>query len=109
MHSCKAPLRGWRLDLISLHPTPRPAHRLFLLLQLAFVKKGFWEDGAHARRGVGPVGWPGLKPEAALMSRLVNGGGGGGLCAEEGNSIVCPHLHPKWNEAQLCKGTGGFI
>ena len=41
------------------------------------MKKGpiaFLKDGIHARRGAGPVGQPGLGPEAALGSQLGVGG-----------------------------------
>ena len=34
------------------------------------AEKAFLENGVHARRGAGPIGWPGLGPEAALGSQL---------------------------------------
>ena len=40
VNGCKAPLWGRRLDLDSLNPTSRFAHRPLLLLWLAVVKKG---------------------------------------------------------------------
>ena len=42
----------------------------------------FLKDGVHARRGAGPA--VGLGPEAALGSRLVVGGAGGGCWGWEG-------------------------